>query len=780
MSVTLVIVESPAKGKTIGRYLGSNYRIAASVGHIRDLPSSTMGVDIENDFKPRYINMKGKDKVIRELKERAANADNVLIATDPDREGEAIAWHIATILKIDPESNCRISFNEITEKAVKEAVGQARPIDMDLVDAQQARRILDRLVGYELSPLLWKKVRTGLSAGRVQSVAVKMVVDREREIEAFIPEEYWTITLQLATDKNETFTARYQGILNSKNKLEKVRLLNKEMADKVVNAIKGKPLNVHTIKQGQRKRQPGAPFTTSTLQQEAGRRLSFTSRRTMSIAQQLYEGIELPGEGATALVTYIRTDSVRISPEATAAARDLIKSEYGESYLPKSQRQFKNKNASQDAHEAIRPAHFEHSPESLKHVLTNDQYRLYKLIWERFLASQMSPAEIDTLTVDTVCENELFRSQGERVTFPGFLRAYEDVKLDKDEIQDETATPEDGKEQIPKLEEGQALDNKKTDAEQKFTNPPPRYTEASLIKAMEEEGIGRPSTYAPTISTILNRNYVEKESRQLKPTNLGTVITDLLKENISDVVDLKFTAEMETKLDTVEAGEVNWVEVLKSFYPNFHSAVVKAEEEVERVKLPVVKTGEKCPKDGGDLVIKEGRYGKFIACTNFPDCDYTASIEEKVDAHCPLCGSNVVGKKSRRGSLFYVCDKKGKDAECSFISWDIPIDGENCDTCGSYMVMKKYRGQSNKRCSNADCPTNAKYKRKSKKTDEAATEDDSDSTEGKAKTKTKAKSSTSQSSAKSKTTKAKAKTKAESASKKKSSTAEAVETATEE
>lgn len=710
MSLTLVIVESPAKGKTIGRYLGSNYRIAASVGHIRDLPSSTMGVDIENDFKPRYINMKGKDKVIRELKDRAANADRVLIATDPDREGEAIAWHIATILKIDPASDCRITFNEITEKAVKEAVSQPRAIDLDLVDAQQARRILDRLVGYELSPLLWKKVRTGLSAGRVQSVAVKMVVDRERAIEAFIPEEFWTITVKLATEKNEQFTARYQGILNDRNKLEKVRLLNKDMADKVLNNIKGKAFTVHTIKQGQRKRQPGAPFTTSTLQQEAGRRLSFTSRRTMSVAQQLYEGIDLPDLGATALVTYIRTDSVRISPEATAAARDLIQTEYGQNYLPKSPRQFKNKNASQDAHEAIRPAHFEHSPESLKHVLTNEQYRLYKLIWERFLASQMSPAEIDTLTVDTVCESELFRSQGERVTFPGFLRAYEDVKIDKDELPDESETPDDGKEQIPKLEEGQSVDNKKTTPEQKFTNPPPRYTEASLIKAMEEEGIGRPSTYAPTISTVLNRNYIEKESKQLKPTNLGTVITELLQGSVSDVVDLKFTAEMENQLDTVESGDVNWVDVLKGFYPKFHSAVEKAEEELERVKLPVVKTGEICPKDGGELVIKEGRYGKFIACTNFPECDYTSSIEEKVDAHCPLCSTQVVAKKSRRGKLFYVCDKKGGDPECKFISWDIPIDGESCETCGSYMVLKKYRGQTNKRCSNAECPTNAKAK----------------------------------------------------------------------
>ncbi len=712
MGLTLVIVESPAKGKTIGRYLGPDYRIAASVGHIRDLPSSSMGVDIENDFKPRYINMKGKDKVIRELKERAKNADNVLIATDPDREGEAIAWHLANILKIDPASACRITFNAITEKSVKEAVANPRPIDMELVDAQQARRILDRLVGYELSPLLWKKVRTGLSAGRVQSVAVRMIVDREREIEAFVPEEYWTISLLLANKNDEQFTARYQGILNNANKLEKVRLLNKEMADKVLANIKGQELTVHSIKKGSRKRQPGAPFTTSTLQQEAGRRLGFTSRRTMSVAQQLYEGLDLKGIGQTALVTYIRTDSVRVDPEATASARQMIETEYGKDYLPKSARTFKNKNASQDAHEAIRPAHFEYSPASLRDQLSNDQYRLYKLIWERFIASQMAPAEIDTLTVDTVAAGELFRSQGERVTFSGFLRAYEDVTVDKDELQDEDAAGEDGKEQIPQLEEGEKLLNKKTTPEQKFTKPPPRYTEASLIKAMEEEGIGRPSTYAPTISTILTRNYIEKEQRQLKPTSLGIVITDLLMENIEKVVDLKFTAAMENELDTVEAGEKNWVDVLKGFYPDFHEAVMKAEENVERVKLPVVETGEICPKDGGKLVIKEGRYGKFIACQNFPECDYTASIEEKVDAHCPLCHSNIVGRKSRRGSLFYVCDKKGNDPDCKFISWDLPIDNSACEVCGSYMVLKKYRGSTFKRCSNQDCETNAKYQRK--------------------------------------------------------------------
>ncbi|MDD2213660.1 MAG: type I DNA topoisomerase [Oscillospiraceae bacterium] len=718
MGRTLVIVESPAKAKTIGRYLGEHYRIEASVGHVRDLPSSSLGVDVEHEYKPRYINMKGKDKVIRELKDDAKTADRVLIATDPDREGEAIAWHLSTLLKIDPASDCRVTFNEITEKAVKEAIMHPRAIDMNLVDAQQARRILDRLVGYELSPLLWKKVRTGLSAGRVQSVATKLVVDREEEINRFKPEEYWLLQVKLETAARESFTARYQGVLKH-DKLEKVRLLNKEMTDAVIRDIKDNEFQVQRIKKGQKQRQPYAPFTTSTLQQEAARRLSFSSKKTMSVAQQIYEGVDIPGQGATALVTYIRTDSVRISQEALTAARELIGKHYGAAYVPKQPRLFKNRHSAQDAHEAIRPAHFELSPQELERHLTRDQYRLYKLIWERFLASQMSAARIDTLVVDTVCQQQLFRSSGERVVFPGFLAAYADIKLDQAEQQAEAedsnkddSNKADNPEEIPALEEGQSLKNLLTTPTQKFTQPPARYTEASLIKAMEEKGIGRPSTYAPTISTILARKYVEKQQRQLLPTNLGTVVTHLLADNFKDIVDVAFTAGMESKLDIVEEGKENWVKVLDAFYPPFHKEVEHAAEHVDRVKMPVVQLEEKCPECGGNLVIKEGRYGKFVACSNFPECKYTRNLAEKVNAHCPLCGSGLETRKSRRGSTFYVCDKKGSDPDCKFISWDLPIDGQKCETCGAYMVFKRFRGRSFPKCSNPDCPTNARSKKK--------------------------------------------------------------------
>ncbi|NJP41502.1 type I DNA topoisomerase [Oscillospiraceae bacterium HV4-5-C5C] len=730
MGRTLVIVESPAKAKTIGRYLGDHYRIVASVGHVRDLPSSSLGVDVEHEYKPRYINMKGKDKVIRELKDDAKTADRVLIATDPDREGEAIAWHLSTLLKIDPASDCRVTFNEITEKAVKEAITHPRSIDMNLVDAQQARRILDRLVGYELSPLLWKKVRTGLSAGRVQSVATKLVVDREEEINQFKPEEYWILQVRLQTDLQQSFTAKYQG--NVKNdKLEKVRLLNKEMTDAVISDIKDKPFQVYRIKKGQKQRQPYAPFTTSTLQQEAARRLSFSSKKTMSIAQQIYEGVDIPGQGATALVTYIRTDSVRTSQEALEAARDLIGQHYGPAYVPKQPRLFKNRHSAQDAHEAIRPAHFELSPQELERHLTRDQYRLYKLIWERFLASQMSAAKINTLVVDTVCQQQLFRSSGEQVIFPGFLAAYADIKLDQaEQTEPDELNKDDNHEEIPPLEEGQSLINMLTTPTQKFTQPPARYTEASLIKAMEEKGIGRPSTYAPTISTILARKYVEKQQRQLFPTTLGTVVTHLLADNFQDIVDVTFTAGMESKLDIVEEGKENWVKVLDEFYPPFHKEVEHAAEHVDRVKMPVVKLDEKCPECGGDLVIKEGRYGKFVACSNFPECKYTRNLAEKVNAHCPLCGSGLESRRSRRGSTFYVCDKKGADPDCKFISWDLPIDGQKCETCGSYMVFKRFRGRSFPKCSNPDCPTNARAKKKKTESEQPADKADQQIQEG--------------------------------------------------
>lgn len=693
----LVIVESPSKAKTIGRYLGKEYRIAASVGHIRDLPSSTLGVDVNNDFKPRYINMKGKDQVIRDLKKQAAEADEVLLATDPDREGEAIAWHLSTILKIDPSTPCRITFNEITDKAVKEAVKHPRPIDMDLVDAQQARRVLDRLVGYELSPLLWKKIRKGLSAGRVQSVATKMLVDREREIDAFIPEEYWNLYAFLSKlEETLEFRVKYHGELQN-DKVKKVDVRSQAEADAIQQDLNNDAYQVYKLKKGQRRKQPYPPYTTSTLQQDASRRMGYTSRRTMQIAQQLYEGVTIAGQGQISLVTYIRTDSVRISEDALTEARSRISSEFGEAYLPAKARYFKNKSAAQDAHEAIRPAHFDLAPEQVRYSLTNEQFRLYDLIWKRFLASQMAPALIDTVSLDVQNGSHIFRANGETIVFPGYLKLYDDTSGNKN----------DDKERLPELSEGEALRFRRFLPEQKFTLPPARYTEASLIKALEEEGIGRPSTYAPTISTVLERHYAEKDQKSLVPTDLGTLVTELLEDNFANIVDSKFTANMESKLDEVEAGKEDWVDVLKDFYPDFHKAIEQADTMIEKITIEPEKLGRVCPECGqGELVLREGRYGKFIACSRFPECRYTETITVETGSHCPKCGSNVVERKSKKGRLFYTCDKKGKDPDCDFISWYQPVDNEFCPVCGTYMVLRKARGQTYKTCGNPDCETN--------------------------------------------------------------------------
>ncbi len=721
MGKKLVIVESPAKAKTIGRYLGKEYRISASVGHIRDLPSSTIGVDIKKNFKPTYINMKGKEKVIRELKDLSKDADQVYIATDPDREGEAIAWHIAGVLGIDATSACRISFNEITQKAVLSAISEPRPIDLDLVNAQQARRILDRLVGYELSPLLWKKVRKGLSAGRVQSVATRMVVDRENEILAFNKEEYWNLTAELTPkDVSFPFRSRYHGKKKGA-KIEKIKLTNKESTDAILEEIKAAPYIVDSIKKGSKQRQPFAPFTTSTLQQEASRRLSFTSRKTMSVAQQLYEGVEIAGQGQVALVSYIRTDSVRVSDEALSMARDLIKERYGDHYVSRSPRHFSNKNKSQDAHEAVRPAHFDLSPESIHGSLSNDQYRLYKLIWDRFLSSQMASAEVDTVSLDITCLQHVFRTQGETIRFMGFLAAYADISEDSAEDEEKSA----GKEKLPELQEGQELTLLKLTPEQKFTQPPARYTEATLIKAMEEKGIGRPSTYAPTISTILERNYVEKQTKYLCPTELGMVVSKLLSENFENIVDVAFTAQMEEMLDEIELGKKDWVAVLSEFYPVFHEQVVRAAADVEKVEMKQEQTGEKCPDcEKGELLIKEGRYGKFVACSNFPECKYTKNLEIVAKGNCPLCHSGLVSHTSRKfkGRTFYTCDKKGTDPECGFISWDLPVEGKTCSVCGSYMVWKRFRGKTYPKCGNKDCTSNVrKSAGKSAETETAVT-----------------------------------------------------------
>ncbi|MDD4744366.1 MAG: type I DNA topoisomerase [Eubacteriales bacterium] len=709
MSKNLVIVESPAKARTIGRYLGKQYRIAASVGHVRDLPSSDLGVDVAKRYKPHYVSMKGKEKVIRELKEMAENADRVLIATDPDREGEAIAWHLAELLKIDAASACRISFNEITEPAVQNAVSQPRPIDMNLVNAQQARRILDRLVGYELSPLLWKKVKKGLSAGRVQSVATRLVVEREREIEAFKPEEYWLLTAWLRqTASDPLFRARYHGEIRD-GSLKKEKLTSQGETEAVIKDLDGRDFSVWNLKKSTRQRHPAAPFTTSTLQQEAARYLGFTARRTMSVAQQLYEGVELPQAGAVALVTYIRTDSVRVSDEAGQEARKHILNKFGDDYLPRTTRRYKNKNSAQDAHEAIRPAHFDLEPDSLKDQLSYDQFRLYRLIWDKFIASQMAAAVVDTVTADIAAGSHVFRAQGETIRFPGYLAQY-GVQLVDQEAEKTADEDAGGKEKLPELREGETLLADRVVPEQKFTQPPPRYTEATLIKALEEKGIGRPSTYAPTVSTILDRFYVEKDGKHLLPTELGKTVTGLLEDHFANIVDTTFTARMEESLDTVESGAEDWVGILDAFYPDFHKLIEQAST-IDRVKIADKPIGEKCPEcHEGDLVIKEGRFGKFIACSRYPECRYTRNIENAVKGKCPLCGSGLVSRVSRKykGSQFYTCDRQGPDPECGFISWDIPIEGRTCEVCGSYMVWKRYRGRTYPRCGNRDCPTNAK------------------------------------------------------------------------
>lgn len=667
----LVIVESPAKAKTIGKYLGRGYKVTASMGHVRDLPASTLGIDVENGYTPKYITIKGKQKLVKELKAEAKKCDGVLLATDPDREGEAISWHLANILGLDPSAPNRVTFDEITKKGVKEGMAHPRAINIDLFNAQQARRELDRLVGYKLSPFLWKKVRRGLSAGRVQSVAVRLIRDRELEIENFKPDEYWNIDALLNPqgEKGE-FTARLAATADGK----KLTVTNKQQADGILAALDGRDYTITKIEKGKRRRQPSPPFITSTLQQDASRAFGFSATRTMRAAQTLYEGVDIAGHGTVGLITYMRTDSLRLADEATAAAAGFIRGRYGEEYYPGKPRVFKTKGNAQDAHEAIRPSNVQLLPEEIRKYLTPDQFKLYRLIWSRFVACQMADAILDTVSADIVCEGQVFRASGHTVAFPGFTAVYEEG-TDDEKKQDSAGKP------LPRFDQGDKLTAEKIEPSQHFTQPPARYTEASLIRAMEERGIGRPSTYAPTISTIIDRDYVTKENKALRPTPLGEGVTGLLVDEFKSVADYEFTANMEHELDEVEAGKLNYIQLLHNFYDGFEAALKQAEIDLEgkRIKIQDEVTDVICEKCGRNMVIKSGRFGKFLACPGFPECTNTKPITEDTGAACPVCGAKVVKKKSARGYVYYSCDTY---PTCQFMTWDKPLKTKcpNCDS----------------------------------------------------------------------------------------------------
>lgn len=685
--MNLVIVESPAKAKTIKKYLGKDFEVVASMGHIRDLPKSKFGVDVENNFEPHYINMRDKSDVIKELKKQAKKSDTIYLATDPDREGEAISWHLAQLLNLNMNDNNRVTFNEITKTGVQNGMNNPRQIDIDLVNAQQTRRILDRIVGYQLSPFLWKKVKRGLSAGRVQSVTVRLIVDREREIRSFVPVEYWSVDAKFTTKgkARKTFPSKLVIIDG-----EKVELHTKEETNKILARLEGKKFEVTNVKKKVTKKAPAPPFITSTLQQEASKRLSFQSKRTMKTAQELYEGIEIKGMGAVGLITYMRTDSLRISDEARNSAKTYIEAKFGEKYIPDKPRVFKSKSNAQDAHEAIRPSMPELEPDSIKDNLTADQYKLYKLIWSRFIASQMANALLDTVSIDITADNCVFRSSGYSVKFDGFTVLYEETKDDEEE---------DNK-ILPEINNGDIVNVKELKGNQHFTQPPARYTEASLIKTLEENGIGRPSTYAPIITTIISRYYVERDGKQLKPTQLGEVVTDLMKDHFKKIVDAKFTANMETTLDEVEKGKTNWVETLDKFYKDFEKTLKKAETDMEgkRVKVPDETTDLICEKCGKPMVIKIGRFGRFIACSGFPDCKNTKKIVQETKGICPICGQKIVLKKSKKGRSFYGCDNY---PECNFMTWYPPTE-EKCPKCNSTLFKKG--GKSAKlMCLKPDC-----------------------------------------------------------------------------
>ena len=656
MADKLIIVESPAKANTIKKFLGGNTKVVASMGHIRDLPKSKMGVDIEHDFEPEYINIRGKGDLIKSLKADAKKAKHVYLATDPDREGEAIAWHLAYILGIPEDSVCRVTFNEITKETVQNSIKKPRKIDMNLTNAQQARRVLDRIVGYKMSPVLWKKVRRGLSAGRVQSVAVKLIVDREEEIEKFIPQEYWNIFATLLDENSgKTFIAKLYG--KDKKKLE---IHNKEEVDAILKNINTGKYIVTEVKKGERKRTPAPPFTTSTMQQEASRKLGFTLKKTMSVAQGLYEGVKVEGKGTVGLITYMRTDSTRISEEARAAAKTEIVKQYGEKYYEN--RYYKTKQTSQDAHEGIRPTYIDLNPEEIKDSLTKDQYKLYKLIYNRFLASQMSAAVYDTISANIDVNSYNFRASGQSLKFKGFMALYVET-LD-------TKTDENEEAFVPDLKENQEVIKQKIDSKQSFTEPPPRYTEASLVKALEEKGIGRPSTYSPTITTIIERRYIEKEQKQLVPTELGKVVNKLLTENFSDIVNVEFTAKIEEEFDEIAEGKENWKQVIREFYGPFEQEVEKVDKELEHVELKEEVSDVKCDKCGRMMVIKYGRFGKFLACPGYPECKNTKPFVETIDVPCPKCGGKIQVRKSKKKRKFYICENNPES--CDFISWNKP------------------------------------------------------------------------------------------------------------
>lgn len=694
----LIIVESPTKVKSIKKYLGGGYEVMASMGHVRDLPKSKLGVDTEHDFKPQYINMSDKKDLIKQLKTAAANSDGVLLATDPDREGEAISWHLAYLLALDLNEPNRVAFNEITESGVKAGIAAPHKIDLNLVDAQQARRVLDRIVGYKLSPFLWKKVKGGLSAGRVQTVALRLIVEREREIEKFNSEEYWSVDAKLLAG-TKSFKAALYGFADGK-KIDVIP--NAEEADKIVSALGGAEYIVSALKKGTRKKQPAPPFITSTLQQEASRKLGFTGQRTMRIAQQLYEGVDVPGAGTTGLITYMRTDSLRISEEARAAAYKYITGRYGKEYLPERPRYFKTKSGAQDAHEAIRPTSVSFTPESVKDALTAEQYKLYKLIWERFIASLMEVCVQNTVNADITAGDYLFKASGYSVKFDGFTVLYEEGK-DED-------SAEGGA--LPEMKTGDKLKLKELTPNQHFTQPPARYTEPTLIKALDENGIGRPSTYAPIISNILGRDYIEREKKSLKPTNLGMVVSDLMVEYFDKIVDVKFTAGLEKQLDEIGAGKRGWVDTIKDFYKDFDKLYKKAEDSLEgkRVKVPDEETDVICDKCGRKMVVKSGRFGKFLACPGYPECKNTKPMpEDEVKQPCPKCGGKLVKKTSKKGKKFYGCSNY---PDCDFAAPGIPT-GEKCPECGSF-IISGVRGR--KYCMNSECPT--RQKKADKKTDE--------------------------------------------------------------